>query len=174
MKAYGKEYKTVVIGTQQWMAENLNYLTSGSYCYNNNPSNCNTYGRLYEWWTAVRICPAGWHLPTRAEWGILFDAVGGEDHAGYLLKSASGWNNNGSSSGNGRDAFYFSAMPAGDRDIDSDGAHYKALGNSAYFWTSTEDYNYNAYYIQFYYQDNDVYEDSIYKNFAVSVRCVQD
>ena len=170
MKAYGKEYKTVVIGTQQWMAENLNYAADDSYCYNGTASNCTKYGRLYEWMSALGACPAGWHLPTKAEWGMLFDAIGGKTHAGYMLKSASGWN----SDGNGRDAYYFSAMPAGDRDIDSYGAHYGGIGNSAYFWTSTEDYNYDAYYIQFYYQDKDVYEDSIYKDFAISVRCVQD
>lgn len=174
MKAYGKEYKTVVIGTQQWMTENLNYSTSGSYCYNDIASYCNTYGRLYEWSTAVRVCPAGWHLPTRAEWRILFDAVGGEDYAGYLLKSASGWNNNGSSSGNGSGTYPFSVKPAGDRNLTSSGPAYSGIGTKAKFWTSTKDYENNMFYVEFSYNENNVYEDAVFSGFDFSVRCVQD
>ena len=174
MKAYGKEYKTVVIGTQQWMTENLNDSTSGSYCYNDIASYCNTYGRLYEWSTAVRVCPAGWHLPTRAEWRILFDAVGGEDYAGYLLKSASGWNNNGSSSGNGSGTYPFSVKPAGDRNLTSSGPAYSGLGKNAKFWTSTKDYENNMFYVEFSYNENNVYEDAVFSDFDFSVRCVQD
>ena len=133
----GQTYKTVTIGTQTWMAENLNYETAKSYCYGDNVTNCAKYGRLYTWaaamdsagtWTTnglscgysktclptypVRgVCPEGWHLPTQMEWNTLFTAVGGQSTAGLKLKSSPGWN----SRGNGTDAFGFSALPAGDR-----------------------------------------------------------
>ena len=89
-----KTYKAVAIGTQTWMAENLNYDTSDSKCYNNDPANCEIYGRLYNWSTASTVCPTGWHIPSDAEWDVLITAVGGSSTAGTKLKVASGWSNN--------------------------------------------------------------------------------
>jgi len=104
-----KTYKTVKIGEQVWMAENLNYEASDSKCYDNKPDNCAKYGRLYSWETAKSACPTGWHLPLKAEWEALVTTAGGENTAGKNLKATSGWNEN----GNGTDKFGFSALPGG-------------------------------------------------------------
>ena len=102
----GQVYKIVTIGSQTWMAQNLNYDEENSYCYGNKDENCSKYGRLYY---GANHCPAGWHLPTIDEWNVLIDFVGGVSVAGKMLKSASGWNE----FGNGTDAYEFSALPAG-------------------------------------------------------------
>ena len=206
----GKTYKTVTIGTQTWMAENLNYAYIGvpykltykdtsytsdstSWCYGDNPANCTKYGRLYTWAAAMDsvgtwstnskgcgygttcsptypvrgICPEGWHLPTKAEFETLFTAVGGQSTAGKVIKSTSGWKG----SGNGTDAFAFSALPADSRD--SLGNYYLE-GSYAYFWSSTEDYS-NFAYNMFLYCDHDyAYLDVNYENYGFSVRCLKD
>ncbi|MDR2694074.1 MAG: fibrobacter succinogenes major paralogous domain-containing protein, partial [Chitinispirillales bacterium] len=108
----GKTYNTVKIGKQTWMAENLNYGTSsGSWCYNDRDSYCKKYGRLYEWETAKKTCPSGWHLPSRQEWEALVTYAGGYEAAGKRLKSTIGWND----SGSGTDDYGFSALPGGGR-----------------------------------------------------------
>ncbi|MCL2100623.1 MAG: fibrobacter succinogenes major paralogous domain-containing protein [Fibromonadales bacterium] len=104
----GKEYKTVKIGNQVWMAENLNYNAKNSKCYDNKSENCEKYGRLYSWVTAMEVCPKGWHLPSDEEWQILVDFVG-DNEAGEKLKAKSGWNED----GNGMDDYGFSALPGG-------------------------------------------------------------
>ncbi|MGM9985219.1 MAG: fibrobacter succinogenes major paralogous domain-containing protein [Fibrobacter intestinalis] len=131
----GQTYKTVQIGNQTWMAENLNYETDDSYCYDE-PANCRKYGRLYTWDLAP--CPSGWHLPSKVEWDTLFTAVGGEDVAGLKLKSTSGWYND----GNGTDEYGFSVLPAGYRNGDGD---YLSADKDATFWSSTEYRSYIAY-----------------------------
>ena len=83
----GKTYKTVKIGTQTWMAENLNFETSsGSWVYKKNPSNASIYGRLYDWETAKKSCPPGWHLPSEKEWKKLRTFLGKNSIIGGELK----------------------------------------------------------------------------------------
>ena len=166
-KRDGKKYRTVKIGAQTWMAENLNYKTANSYCYSGSASNCTKYGRLYTWATAKTACPRGWHLPSKAEWKNLFTAVRGESIDGKKLKSISGWING----GNGTDAFGFTALPAGDRNNDG---LYNGEGYSAGFWSSTESNIYLAYYMSLIYI-NDVAELYDYsKSSGFSVRCLKD
>ena len=132
----GKKYKTVAIGKQTWMAENLNYKTAYSYCYEDKISNCAKYGRLYIWEAALKACPIGWHLPSKEEFDVLVDAVGGIDIAGRKLKSAVSWNEN----GNGSDEVSFVALPAGymqNYGRKEKGGYYKYEGFYAGFHSST-------------------------------------
>jgi len=79
-------YSWVKIGTQTWMADNLNYVKrKEGWCYNENPSNCAVYGRLYNWEDAMDVCPEGWHLPTDVEWNKLISYLGGESFAGNKM-----------------------------------------------------------------------------------------
>ena len=175
----GLTYKTVKIGEQWWMAENLNYRyiqqtaeeDSSSYCYNDDPANCAKYGRLYQWSAAMVVCPEGWHLPDTTEWDALFTAVGEWATAGKMLKSTEGWNDYEGTSGNGSDAYAFSALPAGDR---NDFGHFYYEGNLAYFWSSTEyDSNY-AYYMRLHYNYDGAYLNGNCKDYGLSVRCLKD
>ena len=168
----GQTYKTVKIGSQTWMAENLNFKTDSSFCYKNEESYCAKYGRLYRWAAVTTTCPSGWHLPSKTEWETLFNAVGGSSTAGTKLKSTSGWY----SYGNGTDDFGFSVLPAGTCSRNGSDVSFSEEGQSSYFWSSTtaEDNTSRAYkvYLNFSY---DVVElDLGLKSYAFSVRCLKD
>ena len=169
------------------MAENLDYNVEGSKCYGNNAVNCNTYGRLYNWATAMAlpsscnsntcssqvqtkhkgICPSGWHIPSHAEWTTLTDYVGGYSTAGRYLKATSGWYNN----GNGNDQYGFSALPGG---YGYSGGSFFNVGNYGYWWSATEFNATYAYYRYMNYNYDYVYDYSGYKSNLFSVRCLQD
>ena len=192
-------YKTVKIGSQTWMAQNLNYNTANSYCYKDSAKYCTKYGRLYTWAAAMDsvgkwstngkgcgygktcspkypvrgVCPEGWHLPTKAEFEMLFVAVGGISTAGKILKSTTGWSDYNSKSGNGTDDYSFSALPVGDR---SSGCYWDE-GYMAHFWSSTEynsEYAYTMYFYLYYYYGDNACLNNFFKDSGFSVRCVKD
>ncbi len=193
----GKIYKTVNIDGQWWMAENLNYadsimtpsLLERTGCYNNEPSNCSEYGRLYTWAAAIDsvklatdvdnpqdcgcgktcslpdtvygICPSGWHLPTRVEWLTLFKAVGGYVIAEKILKSRTGWKDD----GNGTDGVGFSVKPLGGE------------GEMAHFWSASV-FDYRNYYsadcFHLFYSMKFAEVVDCGKSGSFSVRCLKD
>jgi len=183
----GKKYKTVTIGKQTWMARNLNYLPKpgNSWCYDNDTSNCGKYGRLYDFQTAMAVCPSGFHLPSREEWDTLVAAAGGDKTtAGKKLRARSGWSWNKDS--NGTDDYGFSALPGGARNImpmPGSGNHdlfgvFGGIGNYGNWWTrsrSTEaDGDGVAYYRSMGFGDGRLYDNIHGLDNAFSVRCVAD
>ena len=174
----GKIYKTVKIGNQVWMAENLNFKTDSSFCYNDSAEYCAKYGRLYTWTAAMDACPDGWRLPSETDFENLIKAVGGEKDAGTKLKSTSGWNDYDGGSGNGTDAFGFSALAAG---IGNAGI-YGGVDYTTMFWGSTECSENSletgvdcAYAIHLDYDEVDVDLPSYAaRDLVLSVRCLKD
>jgi len=121
------------------MAQNLNYKAEGSECYDYQPVNCSKYGRLYNWSTAIKACPEGWHLPSNAEWNVLMKYVNPncQDNSicagvGTKLKATDGWEEG----GNGPDNYGFSALPSGSRFYSNWAFLGKGYGGS--WWSFTE------------------------------------
>jgi len=199
----GKTYKKVTIGSQVWMAENLNYDVSNDstdVCYKNSADSCARYGRLYNWATAMSlpsicgyltcfgrinakhqgVCPAGWHVPTYADWDTLVNSVGGNNVAGRKLKAQEGWDECGPS-GSGKsyvceDAFGFAALPGGSGD-GRDGSFFQA-GYYGHWWIATEDTKESsekAYLsCMYYYYERADRAAANTKIHLYSVRCIQD
>ena len=202
----GKVYRTVKIGDQIWMAENLNFdpgqggygedKYDWSWCYNDDPRNCDVAGRLYTWAAAIDsvtlatdkdnplvcgygracelpsmvrgICPSGWHLPTETEWFALLDDVGGLNNAGENLKSLKGWYNG----DNGTDDVGFSVLPVGYKNGEVP-PQYDGVGIGASFWTATEVDSYRTNSMGLFY---DIYILYYFdrKNHGFSIRCLKD
>ena len=162
----GQTYKTVKIGDQVWMAENLNYENGNSMCYSDDSTKCGKSGRIYTWDAAKEVCPSGWHLPDTTEWAALFSAVGTRGMAGRNLKSTTGWADN----GNGVDAYGFSVLPIAFWD-DPD---FIARDEFAMFWSSTEVDADKAELQEFYMSYDSVLHGSFSKKMALSVRCLKD
>jgi uncharacterized protein (TIGR02145 family) len=184
----GQAYKTVKIGNQEWMAENLNYMVDSSFCYKDSAVYCEKYGRLYRWAAAggmsenecgygrtcslpseniQGVCPEGWHLPLKVEWETLFTAVGGRKVAAKALKSILDWYNY----GDGTDDFGFSAYPAGRRAINGG---YESVNLNAIFWSSSEYDGYYVYRVFLGYLNNAANLEYDTKNNGFSVRCLRD
>ena len=216
-----KLYKFVTIGKQIWMAENLNYAVEGSKCggvipktvedcykeecekvtlyslEDENTENCNIYGRLYNWATAMKldtvcnsiscvshisakhkgICPNDWHLPDKDEWDTLVTAVGGNAIAGTKLKAKSGWGWSewGNIYGNGTDDYGFSALPGG---FGIHSGWFLEVGISGAWWNANEDHSPLspiAYYRSMESLEHwSIGRSSGHKSILKSIRCVKD
>ena len=137
-----KTYKTIKIGTQVRMAENLNYAVKDySMCYDKKPANCKEYGRFYFWDAAKEACPSGWHLPSDKEWQTLVEFAGGYEIAGNKLKTTIGWGweNDNLSNANGTDEFGFSALPGGYaiEECGSGEFRFRNIGSGSGWWSAT-------------------------------------
>jgi len=154
---------TIAVGTQTWMAKNLNCQIAGSKCYGNDPANCDKYGRLYNFETAKKACPTGWRLPTNADWDKLYrnaDGTSGTESpyesetAGRVLKAQP-----------------FAALLGGSY---SDGSFYD-VGYYGAWWSATE-YGSDYAYSRYVYGDDDVayWYNKDYKSNLLSIRCMQN
>ena len=188
----GQTYNTVKIGTQCWFKENLNIgtringiqnqtnnSTIEKYCYNDQESNCDTYGGLYQWDELMQyvttqgakgICPDGWHIPTDAEWTTLTTYLGGESVAGGKMKEAgtAHWAspNTGATNSSG-----FTALPGGYRGT---GGGFYGLAGNAYFWSSSQ-YGVTYTWSRVLYCGNEyVGRTNLIKTYGFSCRCLQD
>jgi uncharacterized protein (TIGR02145 family) len=192
----GSTYKTVTIGTQTWMAENLRTTkyrngeaipevaeitawkssTTGAYCNYNNSINFDTiatFGRLYNGYTVSdsrNIAPKGWHVPSDEEWSILITFLGGDTIAGSMLKEAdtTHWKspNRGTTNQSG-----FTALPAGYRDIDG---VFLSIDFYSEWWSSIEDNSAETKLRSMVYFSNDIGNGYVEKTYGFSVRCLKD
>jgi len=117
-------YKTVDIDGQVWLAENWNCDSTPSKCYDNDPANCQKYGRLYSWETAKKACPSGWHLPSDEDWNSLMKLI---DTAATKLKDTNGF---AALLGGSFDWVYVSSNPPKASD------NFQDIGNRGYWWSS--------------------------------------
>jgi len=191
----GNIYKTVTIGTQVWMAENIKTtkyndgtaiplvldnrewesLTTPAYCWydNDETANKNTYGALYNWYTVKtgKLCPTGWHVPSDAEWTTVTTYLGGESVAGGKLKEAgtSHWEtpNKGATNETG-----FNALPGGNR---NNNGTFFSIGIYGDWWSSPEKSTTTAYSRNMCYGYGSIYWGSYFsKQYGFSVRCLRD
>lgn len=188
----GNVYKTVQIGTQTWMAENLKVthyrdgsaipevsdsstwvgLSTGAYCWYNNDSASfkMKYGALYNWYTVTdsrQLCPAGWHIPTDMGWKTLTIVLGGDTVAGAAMKSENGWDEN----GNGTNSSGFNGLPGGAR---SNHGRYLGAGWFGPWWSSNEYDDTSARLRSLYCCNSQVDRSPYDKHDGLAVRCVKD
>ena len=171
---YQKLHESTPSFTGMWIAENLNYESEGSWCFDNEPEKCTVAGRLYSWSAAQKACPEGWRLPSDEDWVNLFGSAS-DTYAGSRLKSKTGWTyveTNGSFSDyNGDDVLGFSAIPAGLWSAEH--KWYAKAGEAAAFWSSTEADDKTASRV-FLGNSKAATISTVNKNDGYSVRCVQD
>lgn len=186
----GNVYKTITIGTQTWMAENLktskykdgisiplvmdstawsNLTTPGHCWYNNNKAtNKKLYGGLYNWYTVNtgKLCPTGWHVPSETEWKTMITYLGGADAGDKLQETGTThWlrPNTGATNESG-----YTALPGGCRILSGT---FVTLGYCSYWWSSNGG-NAGARFVGYY--DSGIERGSYNKQFGLSVRCVRD
>ncbi len=189
----GKVYKTVVIGTQTWMAENLNVSTfrngdpiseaktkeewelagkegKPAWCYyDNNSEYGENLGKLYNWYSvndSRGLAPIGWHVPENDEWDLLTDYLGGNEVAGNKMKSTNGW-----SKRNGTNISGFSGLPVGGRGYEGT---FDGTTRYGFWWTSTEYNSGGAWDRSLNSSNGKVYRYYNYKAVGLPVRCVRD
>jgi uncharacterized protein (TIGR02145 family) len=158
-------YGTVKIGSQWWMAENLNAPSTNKFCYSNSTANCNTYGGLYIWTDAMNgsasekargLCPQGWHIPTANEWQQLVDYYGGDLARTHLEVG-----------GDSDFRMYY----AGQRSTAGRSEMLNTVGN---FWTSTKASGENAYEFSFQSDKDTYFRINLSQSYSFSVRCIKD
>jgi uncharacterized protein (TIGR02145 family) len=162
----GKSYDIVQIGSQTWMAENLNYDAEGSVCPEGENRNCSKFGRLYTWEVARTVCPEGWRLPDSADFATLVASAGGAEVAGKALKSTSGW----FKKGDGSDDFGFKGLPAG---FSRSANKFDGIGGYAHFWSASESPDGLAYYLLLDFSVPAASLNAYGKDEGRSVRCVK-
>ena len=183
----GQTYQTVTLGDQTWLGQNLNYETdNNSWCYDDDPENCETFGRLYDWEAAMTACPDGWHLASDEEWIALVkyldpgsdpNALPESDIAGGMLK-ATGTMEEGtgpwkSPNAGATNSSGFSAEGGGARYEDGT---FILLGMHVIYWTSTEFDANNVWFRILDYGVADIYRDNTnrIKDMGRSARCIMD
>jgi len=194
----GNTYKTVTIGTQTWMAENLKVSkysdgttipnitdntqwqnnTTGAWAYyNNDAANNAKYGKLYNWYAVSKttngnknVCPTGWHVPTDAEWTVLTDYLGGDSIAGGKLKEVgtTNWNSPNTSATN---TSLFTGLPGGFRGSNGDD---NLIGFYGYWWSSIESNTSNDWFRSLASFFGYAFRGSGYKEYGFSVRCLRN
>lgn len=172
-------YKTVLIGSQLWLAENMNYETDqNSYCYNDDFANCDLYGRLYSWNAAAQACPSEWHLPSLIEWeqvvstiadssGLNTKVNGDYSTVGPAVKKVDAW----LSSDDATDIMGLSLMPGGRKPM---GGIYQYAGTNGWWWASTETDEQYAKLVGVGSGDGYLRFLLLFKTNHFSVRCVKD
>jgi uncharacterized protein (TIGR02145 family) len=190
----GNIYKTIPIGLQDWMTENLNvsHFRNGdlileaktneewkkaladhkpAYCYYNDFSGyARTYGKLYNWYAVIDprgLAPTGWHVPSDFQWTVLIGKFGGNNVAGGKMKSTWGWSNN----DNGTNESGLTCLPGGQRKLDGT---FINLGGAGYWWSSSESDTNNAWTLTLDDYYGSIYRNSFLKGLGLSVRCFRD
>lgn len=174
----GNTYKTVGIGTQTWMAENLTVMhdrngnSVTTYCYDDDPEKCRLFGRLYQWEVSLEVCPEGWHLPADEEWRQMETELGLSDNESLLT----GWRgtDQGTNLKEGGTSV-FNALLAGYKDgtVFWDGRYFD-MGLFGAFWTRSQIDSLRAMAYFVYVNSTKVLRDDYDKTAAFSVRCVKD